>query len=208
MARKKWSAQTEVTPSLLKHREKRRWQIALRRYVIERNISSFYAPYFGLDVENIRKWFEMQFDVATKWSDFGKKWQFDHIVPVTFFDFSSEEDLKLCWNFTNVRVEAFQKNKDRSNRLEVLAARAYFQELYDKTLYPVCRKMLERIDRVEISELVGTERQQTFIVENRAYLDMIENYSVFEFELLNSGRSVAEVEKEIEFFKNAGKPSE
>ena len=65
MPRKKWSAQTEVTPSLLKLREKRRWQIALRRYVIERNISTFYAPYFGLDVENIRIWFEMQFDAGT-----------------------------------------------------------------------------------------------------------------------------------------------
>jgi len=208
MPRKKWSAQTEVTPSLLKLREKRRWQIALRRYVIERNISTFYAPYFGLDVENIRMWFEMQFDAGTTWSDFGKKWQFDHIVPVTFFDFSNEEDLKLCWNFTNVRVETFQKTKDRSNRLDALAAKAYFEELYNNTLYPVCRKMLERIDRVEISELVSTVRQQAFIVKNRAYLDMIENYSAFEFELLNSGRSVVEVEKEIEFFKNAGKLSE
>jgi hypothetical protein len=30
---------------------------------------------------------------------------------------------------------------------------------------------------------------------------MIENYSAFEFELLNSGRDISEVKKEIEFLK-------
>src|SRR6266487_1223902 len=205
MPRKKWSANTEITPSLIKFREKRKWQIALRRYVIEKNISSFYAPYFGLDIQNMRKWFEMQFDTDITWSGFGKEWQFDHIIPVTFFDFSIEADLKLCWNFTNVRVEAFQRNRDRSNRLDVLAAKAYFEELYNKTLYPICRKMLDRIDQFKISELVSTEKQQNFIIENRAYLDMIENYSTFEFELLNSGRNSTEVKKEIEFFKKLEK---
>jgi hypothetical protein len=62
VARKKWSARTEITPAVLKFREKRKWQIALRRYVIEKNNCITYAPYFGLDRENLRKWFEMQFE--------------------------------------------------------------------------------------------------------------------------------------------------
>ena len=150
---------------------------------------------------NFRHWLEMQFVNSMTWEDFGKKWQFDHIIPVTYFDFSDESELKLCWNFTNIRVEAFKKNKDRGNRLDVLAAKGYFQELYDKTLYPICRKMLEKIDLLEISEMVSTEKQQAFITENRTYLDMIENYSAFEFELLNSGRPLSEVIKEIDFLK-------
>jgi hypothetical protein len=204
MPRKRWTKQIDVTPSLLKVREKRKWQIALRRYVLDRNISTFYAPYFGLDIDNLRKWFEMQFDEDTGWEHFGEKWQFDHIVPVTFFDFSNEEDLRLCWNFTNIRIERCKTNKDRSNRLDVLGARAYFQQLYDTTLYPVCKRMLDKIDSLELSAFANTAKQQAFIIRHREYLDMIENYSAFEFGLLNSGRAHEDVKREIEFFKNMG----
>ncbi|MBS1577830.1 MAG: hypothetical protein JST09_21200 [Bacteroidetes bacterium] len=205
MLRKKREAKTHITPELLKFREKRKWQIALRRYVLERNICFQYAPYFGLDIENMRKWFEMQFKKDTGWQDFAEEWQFDHIIPVTYFDFSIEEDLKLCWNFTNLRVELLQQNKDRGSRLDILAAKGYFEELYKATNYLPCLKMLQKINQIELSELISSERQQQFIQENQTYLAMIENYSNFEFELLNHGRSVEEVNKEIAFFKKFDK---
>lgn len=201
MTRKRWSANTETTPALLKFREKRKWQIALRRYVLEKNPCVSYAPYFGLDIENIRKWFEVQFENGIGWSDFAKEWQFDHIVPVTYFDFLNEAELKLCWNFINIRVELLQRNKEGGNRLDVLAAKGYFKELYEKTKYAPALQLLEKINRIELSELVSSAKQQNFINENRSYLDMIAHYSSFEFELLNSGRSIEEVNKEIAFLK-------
>ncbi len=201
MARKKWVAKSEITPSLLKFREKRKWQIALRRYVLEKLPCPFYAPYFGLDIENIRKWFEYQFLSGVGWADFGKKWQFDHIIPVTYFDHGREAELKLCWNFTNLRVEQSQRNKDRGNRVDVLGAKAYFSELYEKTGYRICLDILQKIELIEISEIASTEPQQVFLKEHMEYLKMIEGYSSFEFELLNNGRSISEVKKEIEFMK-------
>ena len=84
MKRKKWSTQTEITPILVKSREKRKWQIAFRRYVLERNPSVFYAPYFGLDIDTLRKWLESQFMEGIDWDGFGKDWQFEHIIPVTY----------------------------------------------------------------------------------------------------------------------------
>lgn len=205
MTRKKRVPRTDITPALLKFREKRKWQISLRRYVLEKATCPAYAPYFGLDIENMRQWFEYQFLPGAGWDNFGKKWQFDHIIPVTYFDFSNEQDLKLCWNFTNIRVEDFQRNKDRGNRLDVLAAKNYFKELYETTNYPPCLKLLEKIDKIELSELVSTDKQQAFIREHWDYLNMIENYSAFEFELLNSGRGVDEVKREIEFLKKLTK---
>lgn len=205
MPGKKVSVNTSPTPSILKFREKRKWQINLRRYVLERSPCPYYAPYFGLDIENLRQWFEYQFKEGCGWHNFGKEWQFDHIIPVTFFDFSKEDELKLCWNFTNLRAEHFQRNKDRGNRMDVLAAKSYFKELYDKTGYPLCLKLLQKIDEIEISELVSTEAQQKFIKDHSEYLKMIEGYSHFEFELLNAGRSIEEVNKEIELIMNAGK---
>jgi hypothetical protein len=202
MQRKKWKSKSEVpTPSLLKFREKRKWQIALRRYVIEKKPSSYYAPFFGLDIENIRLWFSNQFETAVDWKDFAKVWQFDHIIPVTFFDFSDETELKMCWNFTNLRVEHFKLNKDRGNRVDVLAAKGYFEDLFAQTGYSPCARLLEKIHKIEISEIVSSEKQKSFIIENKEYLDMLEGCTAFEFELLNSGRSISEVKKEIYFLR-------
>lgn len=201
MPRKKNPPPPNPSEALLKFREKRKWQIALRRYVLEKTLCTAYAPYFGLDIKNMRQWFEYQFQNGANWENFGEVWQFDHIIPVTYFDFSIETELKICWNFTNLRVEHFQKNKDRGNRLDVLAAKNFFRELYEKTKYEPCLKLLQKIDRLEISEFVSTDAQQHFIREHWDYLKMIEGYSSFEFELLNSGRSIEEVKKEIDFIK-------
>jgi len=89
--------------------------------------------------------------------------------------------------------------------LDVSAAKGYFEELYKATLYLPCLKLLEKIDKIELSEIVSSKKQQKFINESRPYLDMIENYSAFEFELLNSGRTVEEVKKEIDFLKKFDK---
>jgi len=201
MPRKKWTAKTETSHSVLKFREKRKWQIALRRYILERNPCSSYAPYFGIDIENFRKWMEIQFDKDLNWDNFGKEWQFDHIVPVTYFDFSNEEELRLCWNFINVRVEKLDKDRNKGNRLDVIAAKGFFSDLFDKTQYVPSLKLLQKISRIELSELASTEGQQSFIIENKDYLDQISSYSSFEFDLLNSGRSIDEVLNEISFFK-------
>jgi hypothetical protein len=206
MARKRWTKATEETPALLKFREKRKWQINLRRYVIGEHPCPAYAPYFGLDIKNMRQWFEYQFHSEIGWEDFATKWQFDHIIPVTYFNFADDNELKLCWNFTNLRVEKFQLNKDRGNRLDVLAAKNYFKELYESTNYAPCLKLLQKIDQLELSEFVSTLDQQAFIKDHREYLDMIENYTAFEFELLNSGRSIEEVKKEIDFIKRHERP--
>ncbi|HEV8285538.1 MAG TPA: hypothetical protein VGQ09_14590 [Chitinophagaceae bacterium] len=199
--RKKWVFKSETTPSLLKFREKRKWQIALRRYILEKNPCSFYAPYFGLDIENIRKWIEIQFDKDLNWENFGKEWQFDHIIPVTYFDFGNDEELRLCWNFINVRVEKFDGNKNRGNRLDIIAAKSFFIDLYEKTQYLPSLKLVEKITRIELSELTSTKSQKDFISEKKDYLDIISSYSSFEFDLLNNGRSLSEVQKEISFFK-------
>lgn len=201
MSRKRWVAKTEITPSLLKFREKRKWQINLRRYVIEKSPCPSYAPYFGLDIQNIRQWFEYQFTKDLNWENFGKLWQFDHIIPVTYFDHSVEDDLRLCWNFTNLRVEPFQLNKNRGSRVDVLGAKSYFDELYIKTGYLMTKSLRDKIAAIELSELLSTEPQQKFLAQRKEYLTQIENYSNYEFELLNRGRSIEEVNKEIDFLK-------
>ena len=204
MARKQWSAKEEITPELLQAREKRKWQIALRRYVMLQSPSPEYAPYFGLDSANIRKWFALQFEEGVNWEGFGKSWQFDQIIPVQHFDFAREEDMRLCWNFVNLRVEHLSGEGNKGGRLDLLVAKNYFRELQKATGYAVCGDLLAKIDEIEANEAIKSVKQVAFIQENLDFLRTIKTFGVFEFELLNSGKSATEVQKEAGFIKNIG----
>jgi ABC-type Fe3+-citrate transport system substrate-binding protein len=104
----------------------------------------------------------------------------------------------MCWNFTNLRVEPFQLNKNRGSRIDVLGAKSYFGELFERTGYTMAGSLRDKIDQIELSELASSQPQQNFLIEHKDYLDQIENYSAFEFELLNSGRSIKDVRHEID----------
>jgi hypothetical protein len=201
MPRKRWSSQKEVTPDLLRTREKRKWQIALRRYVLEGNPCVSYAPYFGLDISNFKKWISLQFADNIGWDNFGSLWQFEHVVPLAYFDFSSEEDLKLCWNFINIRIALVKEGKEKNNISILSSAKAYFESLHQATGYFLCEKMISRINQVEQTKTIFPEKEQDFLLQNKEYLALIYDYSAFEFELLNSGRNISEVIKEINFLK-------
>jgi hypothetical protein len=201
MARKKWTPREEITDSLLLFREKRKWQIALRRYVIEQKPVAFYPPYFGLDIINFRKWMEFQFDEDTKWGDFSVTWQFDHIVPVAYFDFTNDVDLRLCWNFINIRLEKISLNKNRGHRIDVLASKAYFKKLHRETKYPICLDMIEKIERIEVAEIKSTKAMEKFILENLKFLEITASFSDYEFYRLNQGLGVNEIMNERELLK-------
>jgi hypothetical protein len=201
MARKKWTARQEITDSLLLFREKRKWQIALRRYVIEQKPTAFYPPYFGLDIINFRKWMELQFDEDTNWGNFSIAWQFDHIVPVAYFDFTSEAELRLCWNFINIRLEKISLNRNRGHRVDVLASKAYFKKMHRETGYPICLGMIDKIDRIEVAEIRSTKAMKEFVLANLKFLETASSFSDYEFSRLNQGLSVDMIIKERELLK-------
>lgn len=204
MARKKHTPQEE-TPELLKSREKRKWQIALRRYVLEKTPSVAYAPFFGLDNEKMRQWFESQFTEGKGWVSFGINWQFGHIIPVNYFDCFNEEDLKLCWNFINIRVEHINPEGEKGGHPDILTAKNYFSSLLEQTGYPLCKLYLDKINKIEHEEKIATAAQEGFIRNNQAYLNTVSEFSSYAFELLNSGKSPEEVKKDISLLKNLEK---
>jgi hypothetical protein len=204
MARKKWTPQTEITDSLLKFREKRKWQLSYRRYVLERMPCEAYAPYFGLDIETLRQWFELQFTEELGWDNFGAAWQFDHIIPSTYFDYSNEEDLRLCWNFINIRVDRIPGAGNAGNRIDLLTARPYFQALLQKTGYSVCSKMLEKIETIESLNTTASPAIESFLSANHQMLETIQSFTAEEFNRLNQGNTIQELLLEREILKKFG----
>ena len=204
MTRKKWTAKEDVTDAVIRFREKRKWQQALRRYVLEKNACEDYAMYFGLNIESFRNWIEIQFTNNLSWDNFAAEWQFDHIVPIAYFDFNKEEDLKLAWNFTNIRVEKHDLNKLRGNRIDVIAVKVYFEQLYAKTNYSLCAKMLEKIEQIEMSNIVSEPRVEKFIIDRKEELEIIASLEATEFAKLNRGISLSDILLEKEILKKFG----
>ena len=201
MERKRWTPNAEITDDLLKSREKRKWQVALRRYVLEKNLSPSYAFYFGLSIEQFRNWIEIQFTEGLNWENFGAAWQFEHVVPVAYFDFSVEEDLLLCWNFINIRVERLDKHNNSSNRIDILAAKPYFKNLFDRTNYFICLKMIDKISGIEAAGIVNEPAVEDFIINNRLQLEVSPSLSKEEFTSLNTGMSLDDILLEREIIK-------
>ncbi len=204
MAGKKPMQKEGVTDALLKFRDKRRWQIALRRYVLEQKANENYALYFGLDIKSFREWIEIQFSEDLNWDNFATKWQFDHIIPVAYFDFSIEEDLKLCWNFVNIRVEKIELNKVRGNRIDVIAVKSYFEELYNKTNYFLCTKILAKIDDLEVSNIVSEPKIEAFINARKADFEIMYTLTASEFAQMNRGVPFKDILLEREIIRKFG----
>jgi hypothetical protein len=193
MARKKWTAQTDITPFLLQFREKRKWQIALRRYVLEQKWSAAYAPYFGIDIPRFRQWIETQFEPGMGWTQFSATWQLDHIVPVAYFDFNQDADLRLCWHFTNIRVE---KVGLIGSQIDLIGAKTYFAALYDQTNHLLCRNMVAKLDLLDRQQQTSRGASLSFFQANASYLNLIADFTDYEYLRLNEGVDVHKILEE------------
>ena len=98
----------------------------------------------------------------TKRDNHAELWQFDHIVPIVFFDLSKEADLKLCWNFTNIRVEPINLDQPKEFGMDVLGAKKYFEDLYNHSGLSLAKKMVEKIEGID-QELQLSDQAFAFI---------------------------------------------
>ncbi len=67
--------------------------------------------------DNIRDWFEYQFDDELNWTNYGSVWQIDHLIPVTHFDCSNEKEAQLCFHWTNLRPLRSKENNVKNNNI-------------------------------------------------------------------------------------------
>jgi hypothetical protein len=201
MTRKRWTPQTEITDALLRLREKRKWQLAYRRYVVEQKPSETYGTFFGLDIQTLREWFSLQFSDQISWDNYGKAWQFEHIIPSTYFNFTDENDLKRCWSFINMRVQPLDEDGQPSASLNLLAARAYFQQLLDRSGLTICATMLEKIKEIETEVMEVSESQYTFLAEYKETIEQLQTLDTIEMDKLNRGATLKDLLLEREILK-------
>ena len=137
--RKEYRMKPEIKKHIaLKNREylpKKKEQIKLKRKIdlnfkiseilrskihkVLKNQNTSYFSKLGCDLAFFKKWIEFQFVGNMNWSNLGKVWQLDHILPISKFDFSKENEIQLCFHWTNLQPLSSNENRSKSNKIEL-----------------------------------------------------------------------------------------
>ncbi|HCR36375.1 TPA: hypothetical protein DIU22_05055 [Candidatus Woesebacteria bacterium] len=72
----------------------------------------------GYTLQDLYQHFEKQFDEKMNWENYGKYWHLDHIVPKSWFLYSTAEEqaFKNCWALANLQPLEVKKNLIKGNR--------------------------------------------------------------------------------------------
>ena len=100
--------------------------------------------YLGLSKDELKAWFEYQFDEKMNWNNYGTYWQIDHVVPCASFDLTKEEEIHKCCIWTNLRPLEKKLNNSKNNKI-------LDDEISDhKKIVEKYKKSLEKPNELEI----------------------------------------------------------
>lgn len=182
---------------------KRKWQIALRRYLFENHPSIDYAGYFALPSPEFKAWIESQFTEGMNWENFGKEWNLTQRLPAHLFDLTDKSDLALCWHFLNIAVQDL-KEESSTQTLELLATRKHLEALYKTTNLP---KVQEMLNRLTIMEEVGSQisaSSKEFLRNLAPKLEKMKEFEGEDFARLNKGEELDVLLMEKDIIKKYG----
>ena len=89
----------------------------------------------GCSVDDFVKYLELQFNSKMNWSNQGKYWHIDHIIPCSLYDLSIKDEQEKCFNYKNLRPLSKNDNFTKSNNLDMdLVIRYDIQDLLPKRI--------------------------------------------------------------------------
>ncbi len=97
------------------------------------------------------------------WDNFGTVWKIGHIMPLCAFDQTNEEDLKLCWNWINLRPVRDSASRRRFSGIEAERIFEWRQRFFEDN--PVIGELLVRARRMAEDEGRGLIDWSMFHVE-------------------------------------------
>lgn len=86
---------------------------------ILKNQNTSHLNLLGCDLDFFKKWIEFQFAENMNWLNLGEVWQLDHILPISKFDFSNNNEKLICFHWTNLQPLYSNENRSKSNKIEL-----------------------------------------------------------------------------------------
>lgn len=74
-------------------------------------------PLCGISGVKLREWIESKFTKSMTWENYGKRWHLDHIFPISRFDLSDPEQVKVACNWQNLQPLLRRANARKSNKI-------------------------------------------------------------------------------------------
>ena len=89
---------------------------AIRGYAIGKVSRDRRVSYLGCSPADAAAYLEAQFKHGMTWANYGKLWHIDHVIPVSSFDMTSEEDRRKCFHYTNIRPMLAVENMRKGDK--------------------------------------------------------------------------------------------
>ena len=73
----------------------------------------------GYTIYELKKHLEKLFQPGMTWENYGKEWHIDHITPISFFIFTSTNDVefKYCWSLYNLQPLWAEENIEKRDKI-------------------------------------------------------------------------------------------
>lgn len=92
------------------------------RFFIKGGIKQGKAKYesmLGCSWDTLREWLESNFTETMTWDNYGEEWHVDHTLPCAIFDFTIEENVKTCFNWSNLCPMIGSENISKSDKVDM-----------------------------------------------------------------------------------------
>ncbi len=87
----------------------------------KRTLSTSTIELLGCDRETFISYIEERFNEGMNWGNYGLKgWHIDHILPLSSFDLTIEEEVKKACHYTNLQPLWWYDNLEKGNKIHTL----------------------------------------------------------------------------------------
>lgn len=90
-----------------------------RKFITDGAGREKYEKLLGCSWDTLRLWIEENFVAGMTWDNYGEVWHIDHTLPCSIFDFTDEESVKACFNWTNLAPMFGEENLAKSNKVNM-----------------------------------------------------------------------------------------
>ena len=92
---------------------------ALKTHIIDNKKKESTLNIIGCSIEFYKNWLEFQFNQNMNWSNHGEYWHIDHVKPCASFNLLEENQIKECFNWTNVRPIEKIANLIKNDKIDI-----------------------------------------------------------------------------------------
>jgi hypothetical protein len=78
-----------------------------------------YEEMLGCSWDTLREWLQSNFAEGMTWENYGTEWHVDHTMPCAIFDFTEQENVRTCFNWSNLSPMFGPENISKSDKVNM-----------------------------------------------------------------------------------------